>query len=136
MEAMKYHERLEQIQQAKSDLDSKIEIIEKEKLSNSHDDDNLNIINFVEPIGNEIEDFQKLLSKEDIVSMIQNLNVDQKRVFDEVVGCLEQYIKELNTFTSNNVNKRVIPKSILRKFVSEIGGTGKSYLIKVIRCYF
>ena len=48
--------------------------------------------------------------------------------FDEVIGCLEQYIEEFNSCTSinNNVNERLTPKSVLRKFISEIGGTGKT----------
>ena len=68
-----------------------------------------------------------------LIRMIKHLNADQKRVFDEIVD-LEQYIKELNSSTSNNVNNRLIPKSVLRKFVSGIGGTGKSYLI-TIQCH-
>lgn len=36
MEAMKYHERLEQIQQAKNDFDLNIESVEKEMCSDSH----------------------------------------------------------------------------------------------------
>ncbi|XP_066589552.1 uncharacterized protein [Prorops nasuta] len=49
--------------------------------------------------------------------MISELNADQKRVFDKVTEAL----------TSKN--------NILRLYVSGEGGTGKSFLIKTIRCW-
>lgn len=92
---------------------------------------NLNINHFVEQIGNEREYFEKLLSK-DIESMIEILNIDHKYVSDEVAVCLEQDIEERNIFKYNNIHKRLILISILRKFRS--GKGGNSYFIKVIRC--
>jgi len=53
----------------------------------------------------------------DISEMIAKLNMDQKRVFDRVI----------TTVRSEN--------SILRLYVSGEGGTGKSYLIKTIKCW-
>lgn len=61
---------------------------------------NLNIINFIELIRNDFEDFENVLCKKDTESMFEHLTIDQKRVLDKVIGCLEQYIKDWNTCTS------------------------------------
>jgi len=49
--------------------------------------------------------------------MIAKLNIDQRRVFDRII----------DTVSSDN--------SILRLHVSREGGTGKSFLIKTIKCW-
>ena len=68
-------------------MDTKIKITEKQIFSNSHDN-NLNIINFVNPLEYEIEDFDTLLSNQDIDNVTECLNVNQKRLFQEIVHCL------------------------------------------------
>ncbi|XP_078052046.1 uncharacterized protein LOC144478182 [Augochlora pura] len=55
----------------------------------------------------------------DITEMITALNSDQKRIFEKIS----------NTIASTNSN------TVLRLYVSGEGGTGKSFLIKVIRCW-
>jgi len=77
------------------------------------------------PIGVQnieaIQDFKEFGDKNiqdiDISEMIAKLNMDQKRVFDKVITSVR----------SEN--------SILRLYVSGEGGTGKSYLIKTIKCW-
>jgi len=68
-----------------------------------------------------MQDFKDLGNKFDqeidIFEMISKLNADQRRIFDKVI----------NTLTSD--------KSLLRLYVSGEGGTGKSFLIKTIKCW-
>jgi len=52
-----------------------------------------------------------------VSELITKLNMDQRRVFDRVI----------DTVSSDN--------SILWLYVSEEGGTGKSFLIKTIKCW-
>ncbi|XP_026827688.1 ATP-dependent DNA helicase PIF1-like [Ooceraea biroi] len=51
--------------------------------------------------------------------MVTQLNTDQKRIFDRITAALSD--------TNNN--------EVLRFYVSGEGGTGKSFLIKTIRCW-
>ncbi|XP_018308806.1 LOW QUALITY PROTEIN: ATP-dependent DNA helicase PIF1-like [Mycetomoellerius zeteki] len=68
--------------------------------------------------GDTMQDFKDLGDKQeiDISEMISKLNADQRRVFNRVT----------NTITSG--------KSLLRLYVNG-GGTGKSFLIKTIKCW-
>ena len=71
--------------------------------------------------GEAMQDFRdlgnKIDEKIDISEMIAKLNTDQRRVFDRVI----------DTVCSNN--------TVLRLYVSGEGGTGKSFLIKTIKCW-
>ena len=63
--------------------------------SNRLEDDNiLNVINFV-ILRYETDDFDKLLSNQDTDSMIEQLNINQKRVFGEVVRSTLKFFKHL-----------------------------------------
>lgn len=95
-----------------------------------------NIIDF-EPVINELINLDEQLNKNyNIDDLVKQLNVDQKRVFTEVINCVKGYIKEMDNSDDNLLkNNRLNPKSVLRKFVSGVGGTGKSFLINVIRLY-
>ena len=63
--------------------------------SNRLEDDNiLNVINFV-ILRYETDDFDKLLSNQDTDSMIEQLNINQKRVFGEVVRSAAKFFKHL-----------------------------------------
>lgn len=72
-------------------------------------------------------------------NLIAQLNADQKRIFDEIVVCLNQYCQEWDAAIVDNNKKldnpRLVPSNVLRKFISGVGGTGKSFLINVIRKY-
>lgn len=81
-----------------------------------------------EPQGHGTDD-QNVLDEQ-----IAKLNSDQKRVFDNVIEKIETYIKEMKSDDPSQ-NKRRLPKEPLRQFVSGVGGTGKSFLINVIRLY-
>jgi len=59
---------------------------------------------------------KKIDEKIDVSEMIAKLNMNQRRVFDRVI----------DTVSSDN--------SILRLYVNGEGGTGKSFLIKTIKC--
>jgi len=60
---------------------------------------------------------KKIDEKIDVSEMIAKLNMDQRRMFGRVI----------DTVSSDN--------SILRLYVSGEGGTGKSFLIKTIKCW-
>ncbi|KMQ81813.1 dna repair and recombination protein mitochondrial, partial [Lasius niger] len=59
----------------------------------------------------------KVIREIDVPEMIAKLNMDQKRVFDKVINTVE------------------LNKSILRLYVSGEGDTGKSFLMKTIKCW-
>lgn len=69
--------------------------------------------------GDAMQDFkdfdEKIDTEINICEMIKNLNMDQKRVCDTVISTVQS-------------------ESRLRLYVSGEGGTGKSFLIKIIRC--
>ncbi|XP_036140876.1 uncharacterized protein LOC118644972 [Monomorium pharaonis] len=120
-EAWQYHEKVQELQKA---FENAKELIrqEDEKLQKnvSQDDpDNPIGIQNIEA-GEAMQDFRDFgdkIEKIDVSEMIAKLNLDQKRVFDRVI----------NTVKSDN--------SILRLYVSGEGGTGKSFLIKTIKCW-
>jgi len=66
-----------------------------------------------------MQDFKDLSNKQEIYisEILLKLNADQRRVFDRVT----------NTIMSG--------KSLLRLYISGKGGTGKSFLIKTIKCW-
>ncbi|CAH2097415.1 unnamed protein product [Euphydryas editha] len=74
--------------------------------------------------ANAMDDFQRInLAEEeqnDLQSMIAKLNADQKRIFDMITNKMET--------TDNNAD-------VLRCFVSGTGGTGKSFLIKILKVW-
>jgi len=71
--------------------------------------------------GEAMQDFKDLGNKFDqeidIFEMISKLNADQKRIFDKVTNTL------------------MLDKSLLRLYISGEGSTGKSFLIKTIKCW-
>ncbi|XP_067211476.1 ATP-dependent DNA helicase PIF1-like [Linepithema humile] len=122
-EALQYHEKLEELQKA---FDTANELVQQyldevKKQHESQDDpDNpIGVQNIIEA-GEAMQDFKDLCDKNkkiDVLEMIEKLNMDQKRVFDRVITTVES------------------DDSRLRLYVSGEGGTGKSYLIKTIRCW-
>ena len=65
------------------------------------------------------KDIENNIKTDDVENLLNKLNQDQKRVFDIVTNILK----------ANKTNE------ILRFYVSEERGTGKSFLIHVIRCW-
>ncbi|XP_067205359.1 uncharacterized protein [Linepithema humile] len=117
--AMKYHERLEEIQKAFEDVTELIEKRENDlKIADGDksDDDELdcNPVQADDAMKN-LEDFGKIDAPINLSQMMSQLNKDQKRVFDRVCQVLQ--------------NKN----HILRLYVSGEGGTGKSFLIETIK---
>ena len=122
-EILEYHEKLEEYKKAFEAVKELVEqnLDEAQKKQESQDDPENPIgIQNIEA-GEAMQDFKDLGEKNieeiDVCEMIEKLNIDQKRVFDKVVTTIE----------TNN--------SILRLYVSGEDGTGKSYLIKAIKCY-
>ncbi|RLU15902.1 hypothetical protein DMN91_011658 [Ooceraea biroi] len=122
VEALQYHEKLEELQKAfetaKQLLQQHLDELEKQHVSQDDPDNPIGVQNI--EAGEAMQDLKDLSDKcveqIDICEMISKLNADQRRVFDRVI----------NAVTSN--------ESLLRLYVGG-GGTGKSFLIKTIKCW-
>lgn len=97
----------------------------------SEEEESSQDVNMIDRIVREVEhamdDFEAMVqhdSEEDLESMISKLNSDQKRVFDHVTQALKEQVE--NPCESHD---------LLRLFVTGEGGTGKSFLIAVIKKY-
>ncbi|XP_029161301.1 uncharacterized protein LOC114933034 [Nylanderia fulva] len=122
-EALQYHERLEELQKA---FETAKQLVQQcldddlQKEQSQDDPENAIGIQNIEA-GEAMQDFKDLgdraIQEIDVSDMIVKLNTDQKRVFDKVTNAVES------------------DKSILRLYVSGEGGTGKSFLIKTIKCW-
>lgn len=138
--AMKYHDKLEEFEKAKEEIESDVKELEEKQ----EDDD---IVNLNDPIlvgienpFDELREMNNLVQNDNSIPIdeqIAQLNIDQKRIFDEVINAVKTYSDEWeNASSKNNLeNARLAPKTVLRKFISGVGGTGKSCLINVIRRY-
>ena len=73
----------------------------------------------------EFNEIFKKTSKNDVDTMISNLNADQLKVFETVTHSIKAQISDA---ADADVNAHTV-----RLFVSGCGGTGKSFLIKTIR---
>ncbi|XP_029157812.1 uncharacterized protein LOC114930228 [Nylanderia fulva] len=123
VEALQYHERLEELQKA---FETAKQLVQQclddnlQKEQSQDDPENAIGIQNIEA-GEAMQDFKDLgdraIQEIDVSDMIVKLNTDQKRVFDKVTNAVES------------------DKSILRLYVSGEGGTGKSFLIKTIKCW-
>ncbi|XP_048514971.1 uncharacterized protein LOC125501890 [Athalia rosae] len=121
-QALEYHERITEVQKG---IEYVKEMIDKQFADNAKDNDNSQNSDTV-PLGfvpieakgamKEFKDAAEKVETVDVSEMISKLNMDQKRVFDQVI-------------------KAVGSNQILRLYVSGEGGTGKSFLIKTIRCW-
>jgi len=114
--ALQYHEKLEELQNAFETAKQLIQQCLDEDLQKnvSQDDPNNPVgIQNIEA-GEAMQDFRDLGKKIDVSEMIAKLNMDQRRVFDRII----------DTVSSDN--------SILGLYVS--GEGGKSFLIKTIKC--
>jgi hypothetical protein len=125
VEALQYHEKMEELQKAtetaKQLLHQQLE--RKQHVSQDDPDNPIGVQNI--QAGEAMQDFKDLGNKcheeIDVSEMISKLNADQKRVFDRVI----------NTVMPDKFEN----KSLLRLYVSGEGGTGKSFLIKTIKCW-
>ncbi|KAL1447888.1 hypothetical protein WDU94_006568 [Cyamophila willieti] len=116
--AMKHHDRLEYLRKSKEELAKAVEYaIQKEASAPSPEDQHLLL-----EAENAMCDLRAAnddeVNAEDLDSLISNLNEDQARIFNHIVVCLQN-----------------AESSPLRHFISGVGGTGKSYLIKTIKTY-
>lgn len=146
VDAMRYHDKLTELREARDQFDEDMEKEkekekEKREQENEEDEEN-NILGFEIPLEAELNDMNNLAVQENDIpleSLIDQLNTDQRRIFDETVHCLNKYCKEwqetIDINKDNLKNPRLGPAHILRKFISGVGGTGKSFLINVIRKY-
>jgi len=122
VEALQYHEKLEELQKAfecaKQLLQEYLDDLGKQHVSQDNPNNPIGV-QYVEA-GEAMQDFKDLgnkCEKIDMFEMISKLNADQRRVFDKVI------------------NTAISDKSILRLYVIGEGGTGKSFLIKTIKCW-
>ncbi|XP_029173809.1 ATP-dependent DNA helicase PIF1-like [Nylanderia fulva] len=122
-EALQYHEKLEELQKAFETAKQLVQqCLDDDLQKEQSQDDPENAIGIQNlEAGEAMQDFKDLgdraIQEIDVSDMIVKLNTDQKRVFDKVTNAVES------------------DKSILRLYVSEEGGTGKSFLIKTIKCW-
>ncbi|XP_070529626.1 uncharacterized protein [Cardiocondyla obscurior] len=121
-EALQYHEKVQELQKAFENAKQLVQQVDEElqqKNVSQDDPDNPIGIQNIEA-GKAMQDFRDLgekIDNIDVSEMIAKLNADQLRVFDRVI----------DTVRSKD--------SILRLYVSGEGGTGKSFLIKTIKCW-
>ncbi|XP_070517894.1 uncharacterized protein [Cardiocondyla obscurior] len=122
-EALQYHEKVQELQKAfenaKQLVQQTDEELQQKNVSQDDPDNPIGIQNI--EVGEAMQDFKNLGEKTDknidVSDMIAKLNADQLRVFDRVT----------DTVRSN--------ASILRLYVSGEGESGKSFLIKTIKCW-
>jgi len=91
--------------------------LEKQRVSQDDPNNPISVQNV--EAGKAMQDFKDLGNKceeIDISEMISKLNADQRRVFDKVT-------------------KTVTSGKILQLYISGEGGSGKSFLIKTIKCW-
>lgn len=140
--AMQYHDNLNKLREAREQFDRDLD--ELENNPKGPEDEDENILGFEIPLQDELNGMDDLAQKENDVpldDLIAQLNKDQRRIFDEIVARLNGYYREWQEAVDNNEklgklnNPRLAPAHVLRKFISGVGGTGKSFLINVIRKY-
>lgn len=118
---LRYHDKINEIQQAIHYVNEDVETLLLQDSPDNVDksSDNDDVLECVPIVVEEaVKDFQdgvNMVNVESVSQMVEQLNSDQKLIFDQVT----------NAASSNN--------EILRLFVSEESGTGKSFLIKTIR---
>lgn len=111
---LNYHERLRYLRKSKEDLNILLqELLKPKVLPENYNDFQQTEVQVAMNELNLNSEYH-----EDVNNLINNLNSDQLRVFN--------FIKE--SLSSKN-------KQPIRHFVSGVGGTGKSFLIKTIKTY-
>lgn len=140
-ESMKYHDNLVEIQKARENMDQEVIQVEADVDNAENKEFNEgNILDFEIP-HDELRDMNNLVQNDNSIPLeeqIAKLNVNQKRIFDEVINSIKAYCHEWEEAENENDklnNVRLAPKNVIRKFVSGVGGTGKSFLINVLRRY-
>ncbi|XP_070528302.1 ATP-dependent DNA helicase pif1-like [Cardiocondyla obscurior] len=111
-EALQYHEKVQELQKVFENAKQLVQQVDEELQQK------IGIQNI--EAGEAMQDFRDLgekIDNIDVSEIIAKLNADQLRVFDRVI----------DTVRSKD--------SILRLYVSGEGGTGKSFLIKTIKCW-
>ena len=83
------------------------------------------LLNVVSEAQEAMADFEVALDDNNVDAMIECLNEDQLRVFDTV----------RNRVHTQYLSSQMENTEPLRMFISECGGTGKSYLIKTIKSW-
>lgn len=115
--ALQHHEKLQEIQTAKGEVENLVnDLVVK---NNSNDEVNkTNEFHNIEAAG-AMNEFRNVLANEneDLHTLLDKMNADQLRVFNYVTNTLQS------------------PDLILRHFVSGVGGTGKSFLIKILKSW-
>ncbi|KAI5699214.1 hypothetical protein M8J76_012092 [Diaphorina citri] len=116
--AIQHHERLQYLKKSKDDINRAVQnIIEQEEKKSPNQEDHLG-----NEAGNAMVEMHALnnvtVDEDTVQKMILSLNADQKRIFDHVKAVI-----------SDNSSKP------MRHFVSGVGGTGKSYLIKTLKTW-
>jgi len=114
--AIDYHKHLQYLITSKDDINRIIEELQNNQTSHTTNETNDEFqINELEEAMEELQNNAN--NEENVETLVENLNVDQKRVFDFIKGEI------------------AIENKPIRHFVSGVGDTGKSYLIKTIKAY-
>ncbi|KAG8173513.1 hypothetical protein JTE90_022463, partial [Oedothorax gibbosus] len=120
LSAVEHHDKLEEIRPAKYEVETLVsDPAQNSKYEADHEKNyKADEINKIEAAGAMVE-FRDALAneKENSAVLADSMNTDQKRVFEYVT----------NKLTGND--------GVLRHFVSGVGGTGKSFLIRVLKSW-
>ena len=131
IECSEYHEQLTRLQEADTKVRQQIgecrAEMEAEEQTDSKDTPTVGPLRYTctEVVHCAMEEFTEILkkpAKNDIDTMISQLNIDQLNEFRKVTCAIKAQVDGTTDSTA----------AIVRLFVSECGGTGKSFLIKTI----
>ena len=131
LHGLQYHDQFSRLQKAESTVRELIreqkEEMEKEDMQSTDvvEGPLRYVANTVTEAMNDFEDLMVHVDPTTIDDMIEKLSSDQTRIFD----------KEKTIIESQQTVGSSGDAEILRLFVSDCGGTGKSYLIKTIRAW-
>ena len=107
----------------------------KEELHDNKDDDEPQLLGEIMEAVADIADMHINVPNLTLEQREAMLNVDQKRIFDEIKSHLMSQ-KEREDLLENESSRLLRLDTIkpLRMFISGVGGTGKSFLIEAIKC--
>lgn len=118
--AMEHHEKLQEISAGRDEVETLVSDLAQNLKSDADQEKNCEAeqVDKIEAAG-AMAEFRDALAneKEDLAVLADAMNIDQRRVFDHVTGKLRER------------------EGVLRHFVSGVGGTGKSFLIRVLKLW-
>lgn len=113
----------EEFESAKQQIENVVKRLEEEEADaaiGQFEIDDPNIIGFVEPID-ETREMNKLVDQQNNISLddqIAGLNVDQRRIFDDVSVALKDYVNQIQSFTNSDSHKTKLQNS--QKYLEKV----------------